>query len=386
MTKPHEQVSIENRGVPVTPPQTRARIFWWDARGIQEEEILTAAQHQGFDRWIVNAQDVESFRTRSVNLGWVVSLEHASQRSVLREGDIALSADAGLLQSLRSQGIQTALVVKIVDAISLQRSYELGASHDFLVVELVDETNIPLELVVAELQHQPTRVLKSVTTAQAADVSFGVVEYGADGAVLVTHDVQEIARVGDLKQRHERYKLRLASATITQVQHLGMGHRACVDVTSLMTQQEGMIVGSTSSGGLLACSETHPLPYMDLRPFRVNAGAIHSYLWCPNNRTHYLSELTVGSVVQCVDIHGQARPVTVGRIKTEVRPLILLTYTCEGISLNTIMQDDWHVRVFGADGKPVSVTTLVAGSLVLCYLTTPGRHVGIPVEEQIIER
>ena len=28
---------------------------------------------------------------------------------------------------------------------------------------------------------------------------------------------------------------------------------------------------------ILCVSETHPLPYMPTRPFRVNAGAIHSY-------------------------------------------------------------------------------------------------------------
>ena len=60
-----------------------------------------------------------------------------------------------------------------------------------------------------------------------------------------------------------------------------MGDRGCIDTTSIMTKDEGMIVGSTSAGGILVCSETHYLPYMELRPFRVNAGGVHSYVLSP---------------------------------------------------------------------------------------------------------
>ncbi|TNE48274.1 MAG: 3-dehydroquinate synthase [Deltaproteobacteria bacterium] len=387
MTQAETQESVKYRGVPETPPDARARLFWFDARQSNEEAgLLTAVQHQGFDRWVVSPEQADEFRERSVGIGWVVALESLNDKDKLREGDVVYSSDLKLLSQVRAEGFATALYYKIEDAPTLEQAYQLGASHDYLVVELVDETNIPLELVVAELQKHSTLVLKQVAKAQEAEVSFGVVEHGADGALLQTDDIQEVNAVGEFKLRSARNKLELSIGTITRVEHLGMGHRACVDVTSLMTQEEGMLVGSTSSGGLLACSETHPLPYMDLRPFRVNAGAIHSYMWCPNNRTHYLSELTVGSVIQCVDVHGNARPVTVGRVKTEVRPLILLEFVCDGVKLNAIVQDDWHVRVYGGDGKPVSVTAFEPGSEVLCYVTKPGRHVGIPVDEQIIER
>ena len=199
-------------------------------------------------------------------------------------------------------------------------------------------------------------------------------------------DIEEIIALGESQQKRMTAQLDIQVGEITRIEHIGMGHRACIDVTSLMTREEGMLVGSTSSGGLLACSETHPLPYMDLRPFRVNAGAIHSYVWCPNNKTHYLSELKAGSKVFCVNVNGAAREVTVGRIKTEVRPLLLLEAKCGDVVVNAIVQDDWHVRVYGGDGEPVSVTTFQPGDPVLCYITKPGRHVGLPVDEQIIER
>ena len=49
------------------------------------------------------------------------------------------------------------------------------------------------------------------------------------------------------------------------------------------------------------------------------------------------------------------------------------------------MQDDWHVRVFSDDGKPLNITELKQGDKVLGHTTEPGRHVGIRVNEHIIE-
>ena len=47
-----------------------------------------------------------------------------------------------------------------------------------------------------------------------------------------------------------------------------------------------MLIGSTSQGGILACPEVFFLPYMELRPFRVNAGGVHSYVYAMNDRTN----------------------------------------------------------------------------------------------------
>ena len=52
-----------------------------------------------------------------------------------------------------------------------------------------------------------------------------------------------------------------------------MGERACVDTTTHFRRDEGILVGSHSKGMVLCVSETHPLPYMPTRPFRVNASS-----------------------------------------------------------------------------------------------------------------
>jgi 3-dehydroquinate synthase II/3-amino-4-hydroxybenzoic acid synthase len=164
-----------------------------------------------------------------------------------------------------------------------------------------------------------------------------------------------------------------------------MGHRACVDTISLLTTRDAFVVGTTSAGGLLACSETHPLPYMNVRPFRVNAGAIHSYVWGPDNVVEYLSELKTGSRVLCVDIDGETRVVHVGRVKIELRPLMLIEARAER-TISAIVQDDWHIRLFRDDGEPASATALKPGDRLLAHVTEPGRHVGLFVKENIIER
>jgi 3-dehydroquinate synthase II/3-amino-4-hydroxybenzoic acid synthase len=164
-----------------------------------------------------------------------------------------------------------------------------------------------------------------------------------------------------------------------------MGVRGCIDTTGLMTKDEGMLVGSTSNGGILVCSETHYLPYMNLRPFRVNAGAVHSYVWMPNDTAEYISDLQAGSKVLCVNTKGETRELTVGRMKLEVRPLLLIKGIAAGQPLSVFVQDDWHIRIMGADGKPKNANKIKPGDELLAYLCEPGRHVGVKVKETIQE-
>lgn len=164
-----------------------------------------------------------------------------------------------------------------------------------------------------------------------------------------------------------------------------MGKRVCIDTVDCLKQNEGMLVGSKSCGGVLVSSETHYLPYMDLRPFRVNAGAIHSYIWGPDDMSPYLSDLKAGSKVLCVDTEGNAREVIVGRTKIETRPLLMITVKAKGESLNVIVQDDWHIRIFGADGKVKNASQIKCGDELLVYVCDSGRHVGIKIEENLEE-
>ena len=66
----------------------------------------------------------------------------------------------------------------------------------------------------------------------------------------------------------------LPQGQIVSTRPIGMGYRSCIDLVTLFAPTEGMLVGSTSQGGILCCPEVFHLPYMDLRPFRVNAGTV----------------------------------------------------------------------------------------------------------------
>jgi 3-amino-4-hydroxybenzoic acid synthase len=166
-----------------------------------------------------------------------------------------------------------------------------------------------------------------------------------------------------------------------------MGERACVDTCTYFRQDEGILVGSHSKGMVLCVSETHPLPYMPTRPFRVNAGAIMSYTLSAAGRTNYLSELKAGSKVLAVDVAGRARLATVGRVKIETRPLLSVDAVApNGVGVNLILQDDWHVRVLGPGGAVLNSTELKPGDTVLGYLPVADRHVGYPIDEFCYEQ
>ncbi|MFD0742078.1 3-dehydroquinate synthase II [Phytohabitans flavus] len=116
--------------------------------------------------------------------------------------------------------------------------------------------------------------------------------------------------------------LKLVTLTVTGTTHAGMGERACVDTCTYLEKDEGILVGSRAKGMVLCVSETHPLPYMPTRPFRVNAGAIMSYTLADPTHTRYLSELSAGDSVLAVGADGRTRHAIVGRVKIETRPLL----------------------------------------------------------------
>jgi 3-dehydroquinate synthase II/3-amino-4-hydroxybenzoic acid synthase len=300
-----------------------------------------------------------------------------------------VSSEGPILVQAAERGLRTCLHAYVDDADSLHRAIHEGRDHAYLVIRFRDPTNIPLELVIASLQATHTVLLKEIdnpTDVDDAIVTLGVMEVGADGVMYSpkSHGMMDsfLSRLARL----EKATVKLEVATIVKTTPMGMGYRSCIDATTLFSETEGILVGSTSQGGILCCPEVFFLPYMELRPFRVNAGAVHSYVYNFNDRTDYMSELRAGSPVMIVDRTGATRRGGVGRMKTEVRPLRLIEAEfASGERVNSIMQDDWHVRIFSADAKPLNITELRPGDKILGHLAKPGRHVGIKVDEHIIE-
>lgn len=286
----------------------------------------------------------------------------------------------------RHPGVQFGRLVEITDAASLDVACLAARTERWSVLDFRDPTKIPLEIVIAAAAGASGAIVTMAADVTEARITFGVLELGSDGVMMPARAVGDatalkrsaIAPTGELD---------LVELRVTATTHVGMGERACVDTCSYLRQDEGILVGSHSKGMILCVSETHPLPYMPTRPFRVNAGAIHSYTVAHHGRTQYLSELRAGGTVLAVDVKGQTRPVTVGRVKIETRPLISVdAVAANGQTVNLILQDDWHVRVLGPGGAVLNSTELRPGDVVLGHLPTADRHVGYPIDEFCLEQ
>jgi len=283
-------------------------------------------------------------------------------------------------------GVVFGRFVEVADADSLTQACLAARTEAWCVLEFRDPTKIPLEIVLAAAAGANGTIMTTAASVEEAEIIFGVLELGSDGVLLPARAVGDATalRQAALAPGGE---LTLTVLEVTGTAHIGMGERACVDTCTYLRQDEGILVGSHSKGMMLCVSETHPLPYMPTRPFRVNAGAIHSYTLAGHGRTRYLSELRSGGKVLAVDIKGRTRIVSVGRVKIETRPLISIDAVAPGgQSANLILQDDWHVRVLGPDGAVLNSTELSPGDRVLGYLPTADRHVGYPIKEFCLEQ
>lgn len=291
-------------------------------------------------------------------------------------------------EKLRQQGKKVAILVEIADKELEKAAVKAGKAADFVIAVGRDWKVIPLENLIAELHRADVKILAGVKNADEAKTAVETLEIGADGVLLDPREKGpgEIRKVCEAFERLTVEKLELVPAKITATRVVGMGDRACIDTCSLMELGEGMLVGSQAGGLFLVHSETLESKYVEPRPFRVNAGAVHAYVRAPNGKTRYISELGAGDEVLIVNARGEARTGVIGRVKIERRPLLLVEAEREGQSLKTLLQNAETINLVTKDGGPVSVTKLRPGDEVLVHVESVGRHFGIKVEETIVER
>jgi 3-dehydroquinate synthase class II len=376
------------------------RQWWFDARGLGEAEtsVLDAAYQSGCSAILLNLQQQDRVMTAKHR---IVYVEHMEQLEQLAPDVWILTPSEEVLTRARQAGRKAGYYIQ-VDNLESQfaRCREVvQRGYDFVVIEMHHATYIPFELLLAEAEALPTRILRvvpiqglqgTVEEVHQALNAFGTMESGVDVLFRSSSPVQ-IKRLDSRIEEVLRGRMQLVEAEVMSVKHTGLGHRVCVDTTTLMTAEEGMIVGSTGWGGIFVCSETHYLPHMNLREFRINAGGVHSYIWGPNNVALYLSELQSGSRALAVDVEGRTRVVTVGRVKIERRPLLLIRARLRPEDppeayIKTFLQNDWHVRVMGADHKVRNSTLVRPGDQLLAFADEPGRHTGLRVAETIVEK
>jgi len=229
---------------------------------------------------------------------------------------------------------------------------------------------------------------------------------------------------------------------IEEISKEHFGDRVCLDFNSLLGENEGLLVGNYSRGLFLINNEKAPEAQkyeIEERPFRVNAGVVSAYVYMPNGKTKYLSELRTGDKVLIINPKGHAREVEITRLKIETRPMTLirgtsiydkeipleterdLTYfktyreifkwydphTMDPIlkvqdvesyigkklhvkmDISTYVQTAETVRLVKApEEKPISITDLELGMEVYAYIINPtlrGRHFGTEYEGFCLE-
>lgn len=300
------------------------------------------------------------------------------------DGIVAEPGDADKIKALGRTEVLTEkdLTIVSIDDKAAEKTAADALGKDGKVLITTGWEIIPMENLLA--------VGKGVLGAEAesldrARLAAGVLERGVDFIVLTPEAATEIKQImSELKL--SRGKVDLAKAKITRIESSGLGHRVCVDTLSVLTTGSGMLTGNSSGFMFLVNAETESNPYVAARPFRINAGAVHAYAQLPDDRTSYLEELAAGSEVLIVGHDGSTRVATVGRLKIEVRPMLLFeAETEDGAKGAVFLQNAETIRLVTPGGKPVSVVGLKVGDEVLVKTDQAGRHFGMRISEDIKE-
>ena len=250
-----------------------------------------------------------------------------------------------------------------------------------VVVRGVDWTIVPLENLLSKTRN----IFLEVQNPEEGRTALGILEKGVEGVVINNPDPDVVRQILFMvKEKNER--IELLTARVKRIEPLSSGDRVCVDTCSSMDLGEGMLVGNSSQALFLIHSENVENPFVNPRPFRVNAGPVHAYIRMADGGTKYLSEIRIGDRVLIVNFEGKTYPAVVGRAKVERRPLVLIEAEEKGQTISVILQNAETIRLIQADGKPISLIDLHEGSEVLVYREKGGRHFGVQIDETILER
>ena len=327
------------------------------------EAIVRRARQRGFTRFVLPVGSP------------MPAAGDAAEEVARRDGDRLLFASADR---------PPVSVVRVGTPAELARAIAQTPDGATLAVEWSGDRIIPLENAIA---HRAGRfhLWSIVRTPREAPAALGALEHGADRVVV---EVDAPARVDELEALLERASpgtLPWTTVTLRSIAPAGLGDRVLVDTTSLLRPEEGLLVGSAAALLFHVASEAVGSAFSRPRPFRVNAGAAHSYVLLADRSTRYLSELEPGDAVLATVPGGGGRAVRVGRVKIERRPLVAVTAQDGERGRTVFLQEAETVRL-SAGGRRVPVTEATAGLPVDAVRLPAARHLGTAVEETIEER
>lgn len=287
-------------------------------------------------------------------------------------------------KTLTQAGEPIGALLHLAGAEDMEEAYSLKNSVPYLIIAPENWKVIPLENLISRFQTADTRVYVCVRTPEEARLAFQTMEVGCDGVVITPNTPADIAAFAGIS-RTGYPDIALEPAEITQITNLSLGDRVCIDTCSLLEPGEGMLIGSQSACLFLICSESFASEYVNPRPFRVNAGAVHAYILCPDGTTNYLAEVVAGSELLSRRPDGSLRTVNVGRVKIELRPMLYIEARVENKTYSVIVQNAETIRL-GTPNGAVSVADIAVGDTVLVRRESGGRHFGHAMAETICEK
>jgi len=323
----------------------------------------------------------------------VIPWEQEIARTALECGADALWTPPGMGQEVRKMGIlptvsedgdlqlgRDVVVKEVREKKDEEEILALSLSKK-VVVRGRDWMIIPLE----NLLSRTNNLFVEIHDLKEGRTALNILEKGVDGVVIDNPDPNAVRQMIDaLRGRSE--KIEFLKAKIKRIESLGTGDRVCVDTCSAMALGEGMLIGNSSQALFLVHSESVENPFVNARPFRVNAGPVHAYIRLANGETKYLSEVQSGDQVLIVNFEGASYPAVVGRAKVERRPLVLVEAEENGQPFSIILQNAETIRLTAPSGEAVSLVDLKEGDEVLVYREKAGRHFGVKIDETIVER
>lgn len=323
---------------------------------------------------------------RDVRKGYITDgLEAGFSRFVLREGDECFE-ELGRMDAIYTHDNEftdhSYISASIDGPGSMEDVMSLAGKKKAVIVETADWTIIPLENLIAAFDGSGTELYVSAKNSDDAKLYLTTMEKGVDGIIIDISDPTELSEFKRILSASPNEDL--SEVTVVSVRQVEMGDRVCIDTCSMMSPGEGMLIGSYSNCLFLIQSESEDNGYVASRPFRVNAGAVHSYIEVPDGGTRYLSELRSGDDVLLCNGSGRTRVASIGRCKIEKRPLLMVTATDGMKEYSVILQNAETVKMVKKDGSE-SVTKLRPGDKILARIDTGGRHFGIPIDESISE-
>lgn len=342
---------------------TRERVMVAPSAASAEERgrIVEKARRRGFSRFVVDVDD---------------AFEAVPGEEVVRRSSDRLS--------MLGRTIPETRIVSVGDPTALETAVQATPPGGILAIEWSGDRVIPLENAIAAAQHE-FELWVFAANSREVPGALGALEHGAHRVIATVRSPEEVDELEAILEGPLPARLDWCLVAVTAVRAVGLGDRVIVDTTSMLDPTEGLLVGSAAGFLFHVASEAVGSRFSRPRPFRVNAGAAHSYVLLSDGTTRYLSELEPGDSVLICTPGGPARSVRVGRIKIERRPLMLVTASVDDSNRTIFLQEAETVRL-SADSGRLPTTELAPGVRVHGVKLAPARHLGRAVEETIIER